>query len=707
MRLEQLEDRSVPTAFTVNSPYIDFTVDGLVTLAEAVQAANTNAPAGDAPAGSPGLDSIRFDPMLAGQTITLAGLPLFITESLTITGLGAGRLAVSGNDVSRVFYVDDSSPAAIDVEIAGLTLTHGFGYSGNGSAVWNSENLTVADVVVRDSKADGGGAIFNQGTAKLVNTVVLGNLASYVGGIINYGTMTLTNSTVSSNSATSEWASGGGIENYGTLTLTNSSVSANASAGWSGGISNTYGPVTLTNSIVAGNSAAASFGGIYNGYGTVTLTNSTISGNTAVQSSGGISNIFGTVIVESSTISGNSAGRNVGGIGNLGDSSESGVMTITNSTISANSAGMDCGGIWNADKLTVANCTISNNAAGGSGGGIHLSDGTARLSSTIVAGNSATTSGPDLFGSGFELDHTLIQRMGGFTFTESVPGSNLFGIDPLLGPLANNGGKTLTHALLPGSPALDRGSISGVLAGDQRGSDFDRVIGFAADMGALESRDSRVGLVPDPDNEGKEVLVIVGTRRVDNISIYTDGDALEVKFNRDFYNFNAATVSRLAAYGMEGNDTIKVHPKLALNALLDGGFGADRLTSGAGNDILLGRAGNDVLLGGIGLDILIGGVGADRITGGLGDDLLVGGSTVYDGYPSALYQIQGAWTSADDYATRVRRIRDGIEVPPLNAAQVSDTSIDWLIGDRGTELMFAGAKDKLIKRVLTEEVVRV
>jgi hypothetical protein len=328
------------------------------------------------------------------------------------------------------------------------------------------------------------------------------------------------------------------------------------------------------------------------------------------------------------------------------------------------------------------------------------------LQSTIVAGNSAVTSGPDVSGR-VTLAFSLIQRMGGFTFTESAPGTNIFGLDPLLGPLANNGGKTLTHALLPGSPALDRGSNPPKLVEDQRGSGFDRVIGLAADIGATEARFTDVRLVPDPDDRGKQVLVVVGTRRADTINVYPDDGFLEVHFNRDFYDFDAGSISRLVAYGMEGNDTIKVSAKLALDAFLDGGFGADRLTGGAGNDILLGRAGNDILMGGIGRDVLVGGAGADRLIGGRDDDLLVGGSSIYDGNPAALAQLQAVWTSADDYATRVRRIRDGIEVPPLNAAQISDTSIDRLIGDLGMEFFFAGAGDRLIKRVFTEEVVRV
>ena len=90
-RIERLEDRTVPTTFTVNTTAMDLAADGQVSLLEAIQAANTNAPAGDAPAGTAGLDTIRFTPALNGQTITVPAPGLTVSEDLTITGPGAGR----------------------------------------------------------------------------------------------------------------------------------------------------------------------------------------------------------------------------------------------------------------------------------------------------------------------------------------------------------------------------------------------------------------------------------------------------------------------------------------------------------------------------------------------------------------------------------------------------------------------------------------
>ena len=198
--------------------------------------------------------------------------------------------------------------------------------------------------------------------------------------------------------------------------------------------------------------------------------------------------------------------------------------------------------------------------------------------------------------------------MGGFTFTESAPGTNLFGLDPLLGPLAMNGGPTLTHALLPGSPALDRGSSS--VAEDQRGYGFERVVGAAADIGAYESRASDVRLVPDPLNRGKNVLVVIGTRKNDTIGLRNDDGDVEVTMNGKFHAFDAAAVQRVAAFGMEGND--KITSALAIPALLDGAGHRHADRRRGSTPSRRQRRGHPP--GGGGRDILIGGNG-DTLTG--------------------------------------------------------------------------------------------
>jgi len=84
LRVEQLEDRRMLAVITVDSLDDNLIVNGEVTLREAIVAANTNVSVDGSAAGSVGADTILFDAALAGQTITLGGTELQITEALTI-----------------------------------------------------------------------------------------------------------------------------------------------------------------------------------------------------------------------------------------------------------------------------------------------------------------------------------------------------------------------------------------------------------------------------------------------------------------------------------------------------------------------------------------------------------------------------------------------------------------------------------------------
>ena len=143
---------------------------------------------------------------------------------------------------------------------------------------------------------------------------------------------------------------------------------------------------------------------------------------------------------------------------------EDGLVTVTNSTISGNNAAGKGGGIANGmtTALTIVNSTIRGNIAGITGGGISHEGVSATLTNTIVAGNSATDCDGAVVSFGNNLD-------GDGTCNLVVP-SDLPGTNPLLGPLANNGGPTQTHALVPGSPAIDAGDDGDAPATDQRGS---------------------------------------------------------------------------------------------------------------------------------------------------------------------------------------------------------------------------------------------
>ena len=147
------------------------------------------------------------------------------------------------------------------------------------------------------------------------------------------------------------------------------------------------------------------------------------------------------------------------------------------------------GGISNGGDLQITSSTIAHNSASGDigvGGGINGFEPT-RIDSSIIALNSASTGGPDYFTNGGELQSTGYNIIGNNAdaVINSQPtdqiGNPAAPIDPLLGPLADNGGPTLTHALQPGSPAINRGDPAAPPQ-DQRG--YSRL--GVPDVGAFE-----------------------------------------------------------------------------------------------------------------------------------------------------------------------------------------------------------------------------
>ncbi len=324
------------------------------------------------------------------------------------------------------------------------------------------------------------------GTAVVLSGLTITNGAGSLvgGGISNRGTLTLNNSTVSDNRA----SSGGGIHNFnsGTLTLTNSTLSGNlvSGSGRGGGISNS-GTVTLASSTLSGNGATDSTGGGIRNAGTLTVISSTLSGNFAFKDGGGINNT-GTLILTSSTLSYNSVEFDGGG----GIYISSGMVTLTSSTLSGNIADESGrgGGIYiSSGTLSLTSSTLSGNIGSNAGGGIYKVGGTVITRNTIIAGNSAYY-GPDLYGGLGSSGYNLIgNTQGGSGFAPT----DLLNVNPLLGPLQNNGGPTLTMALLPGSPAIDAGDNTDAPDWDQRGEGFPRIVNGIIDIGAFEVQADR------------------------------------------------------------------------------------------------------------------------------------------------------------------------------------------------------------------------
>lgn len=287
-------------------------------------------------------------------------------------------------------------------------------------------------------------------------------------------------------------SNGGGIRNAGTLNINHSAFTGNSTVGLDGGfggaIYNT-GTLHVSHSTFTGNFTKRP-GGAISSSGEFNVSRSTFSGNSSEGDGGAISVEFGGAgTITDTTVSGNSAGSG-GGIVISGRTS---TLAVFNSTITGNTATQGGGGIDNSEgSASFVHCTITGNTApAGTGSGI-ASRGEAPFLTTItaciIAGN--TQSDVDLrFGSVNTFisgGHNLIgsgSAIGNFTAT----GDQTAISSPGLAPLDFNGGSTQTHALIPGSPAIDAGdnaSVPAELTFDQRG--VPRVIGTSVDIGAVE-----------------------------------------------------------------------------------------------------------------------------------------------------------------------------------------------------------------------------
>ena len=447
----------------------DFTA-GNLSLREAIEISN---------ASSGVADTIEFDPAIVGQTITLDATlgQLEIQDGVTITNSGDDTITIDADGNSRIFLIQDSDATTVtDVFLSGLTLTGG-----------NTSTSTLPD----------GGAILTRENVFLSNSSIIGNVSTgFGGGIAQF--------VGASNELPIE------------ISLVDSNVSGNAGADSGGGIFSFNSTVNVTSSSVNDNFvtsigfAYSSGGGIANQSGTTTITNSTISGNVAQGSvtepsfGGGVYSFDGTVDISGSTISGNSATTLAGGIGLV-----AGTLNVRNSTISGNASAGGGGGISIDDTTTtIENSTITGNTAVGSGGGVYVyaddfPGESLTITDSIIAGNTDDGTAPDFVSPADEVgDLTITNSLVGDSSSTSLAESqtadaqgNLIGgegtnlIDPLLGPLADNGGPTLTHALTDGSPAIDAGDpaavagADGVPEFDQRG--LSRVVD-TIDIGSFE-----------------------------------------------------------------------------------------------------------------------------------------------------------------------------------------------------------------------------
>jgi predicted outer membrane repeat protein len=511
-RVESLQERLVPSTFTVTTPLDVLNAGpGQLSLRQAITQANQHPgadvivlPAGVYPMQLTGAAGVNENANQSGD--------FDITDAVTLQGAGAALTAIDGRQLDRVFDVFGTGPSSIKVTFQGLTVRNGRANGPGGGILVGNADLLVRDCVVAGNATSGdGGGISNAqapgtGNVTLQHSTVSRNTAGGNGGGLYFGvnaqgqggTLTVSGSTVRRNLAGSE---GGGIV-ADTVTLTGSTVTGNRAGSYGGGIEGDT--VVLTGSTVSGNTVltvGGEGGGVY--AFTVTLTGSTVSGNFAVGPGGGL---FGyTVALSRSTVRGNSTGGDGGGIW------AGFTATLTGSTVSGNAAGGSGGGIYADTTATLTNSTVSGNSAGGlgggliahgasllnvtitensahTGGGVFGGNGTLTVHNTIIAQNfvDVTGSAPDVSGAFTSLGHNLIADPTGSTgFANGVSGDHVgtaaAPLDAMLGPLQNNGGPTQTHALLAGSPAIDKGDNNAVdpvthqpLTTDQRGAGHPR-----------------------------------------------------------------------------------------------------------------------------------------------------------------------------------------------------------------------------------------
>ena len=397
---------------------------------------------------------------------------------VTLQGPGRDKLTIDGDNASQVLVGGGFSGEKGTLTVNDLTIANG-AYDGSLAACILSFGGTVAlnRVDVKHCRASGhyslvfGGGVdanllvMTNSTITDSSIVATGTHSAAAGGGAYAGDSTiLVDSTISGNTVTAPYAyydgyfsGGGGLYSRGDLTMTNSTVSGNA-----------------IETTVAGEDAPG--GGIYV-RGIATITGSTVDNNRTDGDGGGVYKAIYSVY------------------GEPGGSNPTTKLTVVNSTIADNIAGHGGGGIASSRPLYLSNSTVAGNTAADGGGGVLFrllgvtdSGGPLDLQSAIVATNLAGKEAT--FAADIDADDTLaasgansLVMAGGSAVT--LPADTL-AADPLLQPLADNGGPTRTMALDPESPAVDTGNNTAALDFDQRGEGFVRVHGAAADIGAFE-----------------------------------------------------------------------------------------------------------------------------------------------------------------------------------------------------------------------------
>jgi len=404
---------------------------------------------GDAGVGAGTKGDIRY---AINQANAAAGAIDNIVFDPTIFGQ---TIKLSGTELPILEAVNITGPGGGKINISGEGFSRVFNLSGPGSYTVNVSGVTVSGGL---SAADAGGFLISDETLVLSNVVLSGNSATTDGGAVvitsGGGKLIATDCTFTGNNATT--AGGAIATNANAFVTLDRCTIQNNTAGQGGAIDINLGNLTITNSLLANNTATGKGGAI------------------------SLSQVLGTLLFSNSTFSGNLAGT-------------------TGGAVSSDHAG---------GTLSIRNVTMTNNNATGGGGGLYHNGTTAQpgdvvIVSSIIAGNTGGAGDLEVTAVKTTYSYSLIGAKGGAgVYVDG--GNNLpLGTNPQLAPLDNYQGATFTHALLPGSPAVDAGSNPDGLSFDQRGTPFARVLNGKPDIGAFE------GVLPVPGGVMTPIATIV------------------------------------------------------------------------------------------------------------------------------------------------------------------------------------------------------
>lgn len=489
--------------------------------------------------------------------------------------------------------------------------------------------------------ASGGGILLTSSNATFANLSIAGNHAAAFGGGVfsNGGSPAFMNVVFSHNSA----GSGGGF---------------GATAG---------GTPSFTNVVFDGNSATVDGGGLWSASGTSpTINGALFSGNGSMNEGGGLLTAGGTAVISNALFVLNSAYAAGGGV-----VIESGATaTYTNVTFARNQASSG-GAVYTLGPSSsfLFSTFVGNRSAAGSGGALLDNNTSATIDRSVIWNNGVDPVADILGGPQTSVKDSTLQ--GGCT-----PGTtctNTSSADPLLQPLANNGGLTRTYALGAGSPAIDAASSCGSVAVDQRGLsrpvDGNKDGTPRCDYGALEQRPASSAVsFTSPAASGLEgvatvyIPVKLSTPAISPVTVkyaVTGGTAAGGKD----YTLKSGTLTFpplvttqnipltiTADNADEPNETIVVVLSAPTAAILGspaththtikdddptyrcrgrlativGTTAKDTLTGTRGADVIVGLDGNDTIEGGGGDDLVCAGPGNDTVGGGNGNDALLG-----------------------------------------------------------------------------------